>query len=218
MSAAPKVSSHSAKIEPTGVLPRLRCMQASHMSELRAQIARAQRGDHVAFDALAAARVDGLFRAARLILRDPDGAEDATQEALVRAWRDLPSLRDPERFDGWLHRLLVRACYDEGRRRRRWRVEVQVVSIEPSAYDPAISRLPDSDEIEHAFRHLSDAHRIVLTLQHILGLSTAQVADALGIPEGTVKSRTHYALAALRSAVAAEARRGAPLRPAEGLG
>lgn len=185
------------------------------MAELSALVELAQRGDHAAFDALAASRVDGLFRAARLILHDADGAEDAVQEALVRAWRDLPALRDPERFDAWLHRLLVRACYDEGRRRRRWRSEVQLVGIEPGIDDPSVRRLSDQDEIERAFRHLSEAHRIVLVLQHILGLSTAEVAAVLEIPAGTVKSRSHFALDALRSALAAEARLGARLPAVE---
>jgi len=185
------------------------------MAELSALVERAQRGDHAAFDALAASRVDGLYRAARLILHDADGAEDAVQEALVRAWRDLPALRDPERLDAWLHRLLVRACYDEGRRRRRWGIEVQIVGIEPAVDDPFVWRLSEHDEIERAFRHLSEAHRIVLVLLHILGLSTAEVAAVLEIPTGTVKSRSHFALDALRSALAAEARLGTRLHAVE---
>jgi RNA polymerase sigma-70 factor (ECF subfamily) len=181
------------------------------VAELSALVQQAQRGDHAAFGALAASRVDDLYRAARLMLRDPDGAEDAVQEALVRAWRDLPALRDPDRFDAWLHRLLVRACHDEGRRRRRWRVEVLVAGLEPADDDRTIAQLFDLDEIDRAFRHLSEAHRVVLVLQHILGLSTSEAAAVLGIPAGTVKSRSHFALEALRSALAAEARLGARL-------
>jgi RNA polymerase sigma-70 factor (ECF subfamily) len=186
------------------------------MAELSALVEQAQRGDHAAFEALASARVRSLYRAARLMLREADGADDAVQETLLRAWRDLPSLRDPDRFDAWLHRLLVRACTDLGRQKRRWRVEVLVAEIEPGVADHAVVGLSDHDEIERAFRHLSEAHRVVLVLQHILGLSTTEVAAALDIPAGTAKSRSHFALQALRSALASEARLGVGLPVTEG--
>jgi RNA polymerase sigma-70 factor, ECF subfamily len=178
-------------------------------------VEQARGGDHDAFDALATARVDQMYRAARLILREEDGAEDAVQEALVRAWRDLPSLRDVGRFDAWLHRLLVNACHDEGRRRRPFRSEIHLDGVEPAADDPDLRRVPDRDEIDGAFGHLSEAHRVVLALQHILGLSTAETTAVLGIPPGTVKSRTHFALDALRAALAAEARLGDPAAAGE---
>ncbi len=176
------------------------------MAELTALVEMAQRGDHAAFEAVASARVDRLYRAARLIVRDADGAEDAVQETLVRAWRDLPSLRDVGKFDAWLHRLLVNACHDEGRRRRTRRHDVALAGIDPGADDSDLGRVADRDEIDRAFRDLSEAHRAVLVLQHVLGLSSAETADALGIPAGTVKSRTHFALDALRARLAADAR------------
>jgi RNA polymerase sigma-70 factor (ECF subfamily) len=166
---------------------------------------RARRGDRDAFAVLAAGTVDRLYGIARLILRDAELAEDATQEALVRAWRDLPALRDAERFDAWLHRLIVRACTDLARRRRRWRAEISIVRAEPAELDRA-SALADRDEIERGLRRLSDGQRTVVVLTFYLGLSPGEVAEALEIPVGTAKSRLHYAIEALRAALAAEAR------------
>ena len=166
---------------------------------------RAQHGDREAFGVLAGGAVDRLYATARHILRDAELAEDATQEALVRAWRDLPALRDAERFDAWLYRLLVNACNDVGRRRRRWRAEITVVSTEPSELDRA-TELADRDELERGLRRLTDAQRSVLVLNYYGGLSPAEMADALDIPVGTVKSRLHYAIDALRAALAADER------------
>ncbi len=168
-------------------------------------VERAQHGDHLAFDSLVASRIDRLYGVARLIVRDPVAAEDAVQEALVRAWRSLPGLRDPERFDAWLRRLLVRACYDEANRRtRRWRMEVDIETVDFASED--VAGAVEHDAFERAFTRLSPAHRAVLVVQHHLGLSVAEAAEALGIPPGTVKSRTHFALQALRATLEAEAR------------
>jgi len=166
---------------------------------------RARHGDREAFGVLAGGAVDRLYATARHILRDAELAEDATQEALVRAWRDLPALRDAERFDAWLYRLLVNACNDVGRRRRRWRAEITVVSTEPSELDRA-TELADRDELERGLRRLTDAQRSVLVLSFYHGLSATEMADALNIPVGTVKSRQHYAIEALRAALAADER------------
>ena len=166
---------------------------------------RARRGDHEAFSVLAGGAVDRLYRIARLILRDTELAEDATQNALVRAWRDLPTLRDVERFDAWLYRLLVRSCADIGRHRRRWRAELTVVSIEPAEPDRA-SELADRDQLERGLRRLSEAQRTILILHFFVGLSPSEAADALEIPVGTAKSRLHYAIDALRAALAADER------------
>jgi RNA polymerase sigma-70 factor, ECF subfamily len=190
-------------------------MEASQPISQRSHVERARAGDSDAFDRLVASRIDRLYATARLIVHDPDGAEDAVQEALVRAWRDLPRLRDPDRFDAWIRRLLVRACFDEGRRRRRWRFEVGIAAIDPPVDELAYTAIADNDEIEQAFRRLSEEHRVVLALQHVLGLSTAETAAAIGIPAGTVKSRTHFALGALRAGLAAEARRIPALHRAE---
>jgi RNA polymerase sigma-70 factor (ECF subfamily) len=165
----------------------------------------ARHGDREAFGVLANGAVDRLYGIARLILRDTELAEDATQDALVRAWRDLPALRDVERFDAWLYRLLIRACADVGRDRRRWRTEMIVLRAEPSEPDRS-SDLADRDELERGLRRLTDAQRTILILNFHLGLSPNEMADALAIPVGTAKSRLHYAIEALRAALAADER------------
>jgi RNA polymerase sigma factor (sigma-70 family) len=165
----------------------------------------AQRGDHDAFEALAIGAADRLFAIARLILRDISAAEDAVQEALVHAWRDLPRLRDPDRFDAWLRRLLVNACADQGRRRRRWSAEIQIVRVEPTS-DDAIGTLADRDQLERGFRRLKPEQRAAVVMHFYLGLTTAEIAETLGVPLGTAKSRLHYATETLRAALEADAR------------
>ena len=168
-------------------------------------VERARTGDREAFGVLAGGAVDRLYGIARHILRDAELAEDATQEALVRAWRDLPALRDAARFDAWLYRLLINACADVGRRRRRWKAEITVLSTEPSELDRA-TELADRDELERGLRRLTDAQRSVLVLSYYLGLSLEELAQTLDIPIGTAKSRLHYAIDALRASLAADAR------------
>jgi RNA polymerase sigma-70 factor, ECF subfamily len=168
-------------------------------------VERARRGDREAFAVLAGGAVDRLYGIARLILRDTELAEDATQEALVRAWRDLPTLRDVERFDAWLYRLIVRSCADVGRHRRRWRAEITVLPTEPAESDRA-SELADRDLLERGLRRLSDAQQTILVLTYYVGLTPTEIADAIGIPVGTAKSRLHYAIDALRAALAADER------------
>jgi RNA polymerase sigma-70 factor (ECF subfamily) len=165
----------------------------------------ARRGDREAFSVLAGGAVDRLYAIARLILRDAELAEDATQEALVRAWRDLPTLRDVERFDAWLYRLIVRASADVGRRRRRSRAELTILADEPSEPDRT-SELADRDQLERGLRRLSDAQQTILVLHFYVGLSPSEAADALDSPHGTAKSRLYYAIEALRAAMAAEER------------
>ena len=161
-------------------------------------VERAQRGDHEAFDALATAAYHRLYAIARRILRDGYAAEDAVQETLVGAWRNIRSLRDPERFDAWIHRLLVRACGDEVRRSRRRPVAVPPLFDRPTSTDD-IATLVDQDEIERAFLLLSVEHRAVLVLTHYVGLPVPEVAAILGIPPGTVHSRLHYGARAMRN-------------------
>jgi RNA polymerase sigma-70 factor (ECF subfamily) len=170
-----------------------------------ALVDRARRGDREAFGVLAGGAVDRLYAIARLILRDTELAEDATQDALVRAWRDLPSLRDAERFDAWLYRLVVHACADVGRHRRRWRAEIAVLTSEPAEPDRA-SELADRDQLERGLRRLNDAQQAILILHFYIGLSPSEAADALEIPVGTAKSRLHYAIEALRAAIEADER------------
>ena len=167
-------------------------------------VTRAQRGDREAF-AILVTRVTGRFVAvARRILRDADLAEDATQQALVAAWQNLPKLRDPARFEAWAYRLLVRACYAEGKKERRWAPNMRLLpNDQPIAADD-LSSVVDRDQLESAFRRLSLEHRAVVVLHHYLDLPLDRVADLLGVPVGTVYSRLHYATRRLRTVLDAE--------------
>ena len=171
----------------------------------RALVEAAQRGDHEAFEVLAVAAGDRLFKIARLILRDVQLAEDSVQEALVKAWRELPSLRDPERFDAWLNRLLVNACADQGRRHRSRSAEVRMLRLEPSQPDSS-QATADRDQLERGFRRLKPDQRVAIVLHFYLGLTAQEIAETLGVPSGTVKSRLHYATEILRATLDAEAR------------
>ena len=180
-------------------------------------VEQARRGDHDAFAELAGAAISRLDSAAWLILRDAEQAKDAVQNALVRAWRDLPTLRDPDRFDPWLHRLLVRACIDEARRLRRHRADVELLHVDFHATAGHESAVADRDQLERGFVRLSPEMRAVIVLHHYLDLPLPEVAASLAIPLGTVKSRLHRALGLLRAALDADARAGAEIsegRPA----
>jgi RNA polymerase sigma-70 factor, ECF subfamily len=161
-------------------------------------VVRAAGGDEDAFASLATNHVDRCFALAYRILRDPDRAQDATQQALLHAWRDLPSLRDPERFEAWLHRLVVHACYIESRGTRRWTAKFRVVEIKSVAPDPANS-IVDREALEEAFGRLTPEHRAVVVLHHHLGYPLVEIAATLGIPVGTARSRLHYAVRQLRA-------------------
>ena len=162
-------------------------------------------GDHDAFASLISAAANRLYALACLILRDTDRAEDSTQEAIVRAWRELPRLRDPVRFDAWLRRLVVTACYDEGRKVRR-RAEVSLLSaVGHSGADP-LSAMVERERLERAYRRLPIDQRTVLALQHHFALSHVEIAATLDVPIGTVKSRIRYAVAAMRAALDADDR------------
>jgi RNA polymerase sigma-70 factor (ECF subfamily) len=182
-----------------------------------ADVTRAMAGDHDAFAALANANVDRMYALARAILRDVDRAEDATQEALVRAWRELPNLRDPARFRAWLRRLLVNACYDEGRRSRR-RAEVVLLSEHDRAAADETGNVIDRDRLDRAFRRLPVEQRVVTVLNHVEGLTHEEIAATLDLPLGTVKSRARYALSGLRSALEADERTPEGPRRREGIG
>ena len=148
------------------------------------------------------------------ILRDPAAAEDAVQQTLVTAWRELPGLRDPERFEAWLYRILVRACAAEARRLGRMRVGVRDVSPDSLSDSNAFGRVADRDELERGFRRLTPEQRTVIVLRYWGDLRQEEIAEAMSIPLGTVKSRLHHATAALRAALEAEAR---PFQAEEGL-
>lgn len=191
----------------------------SRLLELRrvssSLVERAQHGDHEAFDALATAAYHRLFAIARRILRDGYAAEDVVQDALVRAWRDLRGLREPDRFDAWLNRLLVRACGDHVRAGRRRPIEVPVLEIDRPISGDDMARVADRDELERAFLRLSIEHRAVLVLTHYVGMPATEVALVLGIPPGTVYSRLHYGLREMRAALTQSGKAGAPpSRPA----
>jgi RNA polymerase sigma-70 factor, ECF subfamily len=173
-------------------------------------VERAMAGDYDAFSELARVSIGRLYVVARLILRDEGRAEDATQEALVSAWRRIDGLRDPDRFEAWLHRLLVNACYREARRdRRRGNIEIHVDPLAmpeaPGATDMDID-IAVRDQLERGFRRLDVDQRTVLVMHYYLGFSLDDAAQVLGIPPGTVRSRLHRATAAMRNALEADAR------------
>jgi len=172
----------------------------------RELVDRARRGDHDAFAALAGAAISRLDSAAWLILRDPEQAKDAVQNALVRAWRDLPTLRDPDRFDAWLNKLTIRAAIDEAKRLRRHRVDVELTPMMTPAVEGLESGVADRDQLERGFLRLEPEMRAVIVLHHYLDLPLPAVAATLGIPLGTAKSRLHRALGQMRAALDADAR------------
>jgi RNA polymerase sigma-70 factor, ECF subfamily len=175
-------------------------------------VRRAQAGDRDAFDALATASYDGMYAIARRILRDGAAAEDAVQEALIRIWRDLRSLRDIERFDAWRNRLLMRACQDHWRQSRRFKTDVVALDLERRDPRDVYAEVGYRDALERAFARLSLEQRAVVVLTHYEGLSASDVSEALGIPVGTVYSRLHYALRHMRVAIDEPARVAADQR------
>jgi RNA polymerase sigma-70 factor, ECF subfamily len=169
-------------------------------------VARAQQGDEDAFALIAVAVGNGLVAVAHRILRDVDLAKDATQQALLSIWRDLPQLRDPAKFEAWAYRVLVRQCYGEIRRARTIRSAGNLVALD--APDPADAHddIHDRDQLERAFRRLSPDHRAVVVLHYYLDLSVDEIAETLELSAGTVKSRIHHAMRGLRAAIDADAR------------
>ena len=167
-------------------------------------VERARSGDREAFAVLVHQVSDSLFAVAFRILRDAGHAEDALQNALVLAWRRLPHLRDADRFEAWIHRILVHACYDESTRSRSWTANVRALPIDGPSTPDGSAAVADRDELERAYRRLSVEQRAVFVLHHYLGLPLVEVAELLGIPAGTARSRLHYAIAGLRDALTAE--------------
>jgi RNA polymerase sigma-70 factor (ECF subfamily) len=166
----------------------------------------AQRGDQSAFVDLVRSRGDRFFALAYRILRDVDRAEDALQDALVIAWRDLPSLRDPDRFDAWVHRVLTNVCIAQASRERRRIDNLHVLPVDgPPAPDQLLS-VADRDQLDRAFRRLKPDERAILALRFYLGYEPTEIADVLGEPAGTVRSRLHHAVRAMRAALDADAR------------
>ena len=163
-------------------------------------VERASRGDQKAFADLVHQTSDMLFGVARRILRDRELAEDVLQNALVTVWRKLPHLREPDRFEAWAYRILVHACYAEAPRARRWSTLIRVLPAERADSTDAITSISDRDELDRAFGALPLDQRAVFVLHHHVGLPLVAVAETLGIPDGTARSRLHYATRALRTA------------------
>ena len=161
-------------------------------------VERAARGDHDAFTVLATSAANRLDGAARLILRDAELARDAVQNTLVRAWRDLPGLRDPSRFDAWLHRLLVNSCLDEARRKRRRPIEVEIKEIDQPSRSDSSRELADRDLVERALNRLEPDHRALVVLHYYLGYPLPEAAKLTGISLPAAKSRLHRAMQGLR--------------------
>jgi RNA polymerase sigma-70 factor (ECF subfamily) len=170
----------------------------------------ARQGDAEAFDALARQTGDRCLAIAVRILRDVDLAEDAVQAALITAWTELRSLRDPSRFEPWLHRILTNACYAEAGRRRRWSEGLKIVPVAGAASPDEYLTVDDRDLLERAFRRLTVQQRAVLVFHHYLGLSISEVAARTGLPLGTAKSRLFHATRALRASIEADSRATAP--------
>ncbi len=167
-------------------------------------VERARDGDDVAFAGLVDLEGDRCYAIAYRILRDVERAQDAVQQAFLLAWRELPRLRDPERFGPWLHRLLVNACYEESRRHRRWSTNLRSLPVDgPSVPDSTVS-VADRDALDRAFVRLTAEHRAVFVLHHHAGFSLIEIADVVGVPVGTVKSRLHHATRHLRAAIVAD--------------
>ena len=169
--------------------------------DLRSTVELARHGDHDAFATLVRDSIGRQDALARVVLHDPELARDAVQEALIRAWRDLPGLRDPDRFEAWLYRLTLRACVDEARRRRRRVIQVELspIQVAPTA-DPA-DEVGDHEALETAFAALDADHRALILMHVYIGIPVPEAAAALGIPLGTAKSRISRALAQMRRAI-----------------
>jgi RNA polymerase sigma factor (sigma-70 family) len=169
-------------------------------------VERARRGDRAAYVDLVRPRLDRLFAVAHRILRDVDRAEDAVQDTLVIAWRDLRGLRDPDRFDAWLGRVLVNVCIAEASRERRRSANLRALPIDGPAAPDDLLTVADRDQLERGFRRLAPDQRAILVLHHFGGYTPSEIAETLGIPPGTARSRLHNAHRAMRAALEADAR------------
>ena len=167
-------------------------------------VERARDGDDVAFGELVDLDGDLCFAIAYRILRDAERAQDAVQQAFLLAWRELPRLRDADRFGPWLHRLLVNACYEELRRHRRWSARLRTLPVDGPSIPDSTLTIDDRDTLDRAFVRLTPQHRAVVVLHLYAGLPLTEVADVVGVPLGTVKSRLHYATKTLRAAIVAD--------------
>lgn len=166
----------------------------------------ARSGDEEAFASIARGRADRLFAVAYRILRDVGRAEDAVQQALVTAWRELPALRAAERFDAWLHRILIHACYAEAKRAAKWSANVVLLPLDGPATPDTTQDVVTRDALDRGFRRLPAEQRAAFVLHHYLGWSVREIAEGLGVPTETIRSRIRYATSTLRAALDADAR------------
>jgi RNA polymerase sigma-70 factor (ECF subfamily) len=167
-------------------------------------ILQAQAGDQRAFDVLALADYARLYRVAHGILRDPSHAEDATQQAYLDIWRNIRRLRDPARFEAWSYRVLVHACYAEAKRTPKWMSDTALPSTHEPRTTDVYASVVDRDELEVGFRHLSVDQRAVIVLHYLLDMTLEQVAETLGVRQGTVNSRLSRGMDAMRKAMGAD--------------
>jgi RNA polymerase sigma-70 factor (ECF subfamily) len=180
---------------------------------VRELVIRARGGDREAFSELAARSIGRLTAVARMILRDEYAAQDAVQDTFIEAWRSLPGLREPDRFEAWTRRLLVRACFRGAKRTKRVQaVEIQLTPADEPAVGGLESRLAIRDQLERGLARLPQEQRAVVVLVYYLDLPLADAAESLGIPLGTTKSRLNRATSALRAALDADSRETARTR------
>ena len=164
-------------------------------------VMRAQHGDRGAFAQIADEVLDRFLAIAHRILRDGALAEDATQAALLGIWRDLPKLREPDRFGAWSTKLLVNACYSEARRAKRWLPNLPLEAApEPTVQDET-GPILDRDLLDRAFRDVPVDQRAAIVLHHYVGMPIETVAQTLDVPAGTVRSRMHRGMATLRASM-----------------
>ncbi len=183
---------------------------------VRDLVIRARAGDRDAFSQLAARSIGRLTAVARMILRDEYAAQDAVQEAFIQMWRSLPGLRDPDKFEAWTRRLLVRACFNSGRRKRRvGAVEIRLTPADEPAISGSERAIDIHDQLERGLARLPAEQRAAVVLVYYLDLPVADAAQAMNVPLGTAKSRLNRATQALRAAIDADDRE--PARLAEGI-
>lgn len=176
----------------------------------RSLIERARRGNVEAFEVLVRDGMPAVHRRALAILGCDADARDAAQETFVAAWRELPRLRDADRYEAWLARIALNACRMAIRRRGRVReIPVDGLGWAPAAADPRAGpdQVAERDAVRRAFRRLPVEQRGLLVLHHVEGRPLAEIAAILDVPAGTVKSRLHAARAGLDAALRAEGAR-----------
>jgi RNA polymerase sigma-70 factor (ECF subfamily) len=181
---------------------------------VRDLVIRARGGEREAFSQLVARSIGRLTAVARMIIRDEYAAQDAVQDAFIEAWRSLPGLRDPDKFEAWMRRLLVRSCFRSVRRSKRTgSLEIRLTPGDEPAVTGLESGLHLHDQLERGLARITADQRTVIVLVYYLDLPLADAAQAMDIPLGTAKSRLNRATHALRSAIEADDRE--PLRVQE---